>query len=173
MTVTFDIRNEVAEIPAKGLTEVPFVINIGLAQEVKALRGQADVDEDVLLAKEKELDAATYVAYVTSLPRRQREDIYTRALTEFVPKPSLLNARDEKAEYLRGNFVQVQVVAAAIKKIESPTGGVQDEEAAILDTVQYLHDEAPDQVFEALKRAVDEANSIQDAQDALVRNTDF
>lgn len=170
MTKAFDLREDVAGIPRTSDT-VPFTFNIKLAQEVKRLRGDAEVDEDVLAAKEAELEAGSYVAHLESVSRERRQEIYEESLDKFVAKPDLMGRIDDKTSFLRGNYVRVHTLAAAVTKLVNPEGLEQDEDIA--ETIQFIHDKAPDQVFEVIERKSHELNDEEDAQDELHKSADF
>lgn len=172
----FDIRAAVAEAPITESAEeqptVSFTFEVKLAKKVKDLRAAAEPDEGAIAAAEAQLAEKTYVADLMSVPRGRREDIITEALDAHPAKPSVFG-QDEKAQFLRGNYMRVAVVAAAIKKITDPNGEVLDTEEQIKDAVQFIHDEAPDQVFETIERAVKVLNDDEDAQDVLHKSADF
>jgi hypothetical protein len=168
----FDLRADVAEVPRKQGFE-HFTLNLKLAREVKELRAAEVVDEATLLAKEAELDASTYTVEFASVPRRRREDIYEESLEKFPPKPSLFaNHVDEGTQFKRNNFVRIALVAAAAQAIEK-NGERLDDPAAIFDAIEFLHNEAPDQVFARLETKVNEINAEEDEQDALNKSADF
>ncbi len=167
----FDIISDVAEIPTETDT-VPFTFEIKLARKLKALRAAEKLDEDAIAAAEAELEKASYHAEIHSVPRGQREDIYAEALDAISAKPTMFG-QDQKAEFDRGRYVRVHIIAAAISSITNPKGEVNDTEETILATVQYIHDKAPDQVFAAIERGVNKLNDEQDEQDALHKTADF
>jgi hypothetical protein len=169
--MAFDIITEIAEIPTDVET-VPFTFEIKLAHKVKQLRAAEDLDEAAVAEAEAELDKASYHAQIHSVPRGQREDIYAAALDAISAKPTMFG-EDEKAQFNRGRYVRVHVVAAAISSITNPKGEVNDTEETILATVQTIHDKAPDQIFAALERAVNKLNEDKDEQDALHKTADF
>ena len=168
----FDIRADIAEIPRETEQVSEFTFEIALAKKVKDLRAAPELDEAAIAEAETQLKAATYVAQIHSVPRGQREDIYAESLDKFPAKPSVFG-QDEKANFLRGNFVRVAIVAAAIDKITNPKGEVNDTEELILATVEYLHNEAPDQIFAKIERDVNALNEKEDAQDVLHKSADF
>lgn len=172
----FDIRAAVAEVPESESAEetptVDFTFEIKLAKKLKDARAAAEPDEGAIAALEAQLEAATYVAELISVPRRRREDIYSEALDKFPAKPSVFG-QDEKANFLRGNYVRLAVTAAGIKKITDPRGEVNDTPEAVWDTIEYINAEAPDQIFERIERAVQVLNDEEDAQDALHKSADF
>lgn len=170
MTKAFDLREDVAGIP-RATGTAPFTFNIKLAQEVKAMRAAADVDEELLADKEAELEAGSYTAHIESVTRERRQEIYEESLDKFVAKPDLMGRIDDKTQFLRGNFVRISVVSAAITKLVNPEGLEQDED--IEATVQFIHDKAPDQIFEAIERAIQKLNDEEDAQDELHKSADF
>lgn len=180
MTGTFDLRADLAEVPlAEG--NAYFTTNFKLLDEVRDLRRQHEVagDPEVvaeverkLEAKEADLKAASYTVEMMAVPRRRREDIFEEALDKFPAKPSFIpNFVEEKVEFLRQNFVRTQIVAAGVKRIINPQGDVQEED--ILATVQYLHDEAPDAIFDILETKSQELNVKGDAQADLHKDADF
>lgn len=163
----FDIRNAIAEITTE-TDEVQFTFDLKLAAKVKHLR--AGDDEEALAAAEAELEKKTYRATVVAVPRRQRQDIYEQSLEEF-PSSTFTGRPDEKTLFKRNNYVRVHVAAAAITEIIDPAGNVQKD--AILEAIQMIHDQAPDQIFEVIERKVNEVNDAEDAQDALHKDADF
>jgi hypothetical protein len=168
----FDLRADVAEIP-RSTDTVDFTLKLKLAREVKELRAAEELDEDLLKAKEAELAAATYTAALASVPRRQREDIYEESLEKFQAKPSLFRDQvDELTQFKRNNFVRIGVVAAAVQSL-TKNGETLDDPAAIYDAIQFLHDEAPDQVFTLLEAKTLKLNTEEDEQDALHKSADF
>ena len=167
----FDIISDVAEIPTEFET-VPFTFEIKLARKVKELRAAEKLDEAALATAEDELEKASYHAEIHWVPRGQREDIYADALDAISAKPTMFG-QDEKAQFERGRYVRVHVIAAAISKITNPKGEVNDTEETILATVQYIHDKAPDQIFATIERAVNKLNEDKDEQDALHKSADF
>jgi hypothetical protein len=184
MTDTFDLRADLAEIPYEDPDDdnnAYFSMNVKLVKEVRELRRQhlltTDLDEiaeleSKLKAKEADLKASRYTVEMMAVPRRRREDIYTEALDKFPSKPSFIpNHVDEKVEFQRQNFVRVQIVAAAVKRLINPKGAVQEEN--ILETIQYLHDEAPDFAFDILEKKAQELNTKGDAQEDLHKGADF
>ena len=170
----FDLRNDIAEVPAKN-DEAYFTLNMKLLEKVRALRAADSAEEgyeERLAAGEAELKAATYTVEMHSVPRRQREDLYEEAIEKFTPKLSfIVNQVDEKTEFQRGNFLRIAVVAAAITRIISPTGAVQEDN--ILDTIEFLHDKAPDEIFTILENKVRELNAAGDEQEDLHKSADF
>jgi len=184
MTDTFDLRADLAEIPFQGEGEegnAYFTLKVKLLSEVRELRATlglaTDFDkiaelQEKLEAKEAELKANTYTVEMMAIPRRRREDIFEEALDKFPAKPSFIpNHVDEKTEFLRQSFVRVQMVAAATKRLISPKGAVQEE--SILETIQHLHDAAPDFVFDILEKKTQELNVRGDAQEDLHKGADF
>ena len=166
-TMDWDIRHDIAEIPTKR-DEVKFTFDLALAHKVKELR--AGDDEKALAEAEKALEAKTYRAELVAVPRRQRQDIYEKSLEEY-PSSVLTGRPDEKTMFKRNNYVRVQLIAAGVVRIHRPTGEVQEED--ILEAIQMIHDEAPDQIFETIENKVNELNEAQDEQDALHKDADF
>jgi hypothetical protein len=185
MTDTFDLRADIAEIPYQGDgddNKAYFTMNFKLLDEVRTLRREhANADpalddlaglERRLEAKEADLKASTYTVEMMAVPRRRREDIYEEALDKFPAKVSFIpNQVDPKIEFQRGNYARVQVVAAGVMRIVNPQGAVQEEN--LTETVQYLHDEAPDAIFEILEKKGAELNALGDAQEDLHKSADF
>jgi hypothetical protein len=168
---TFDLRHDLAEVPLEE-DNAYFTLNMKLLREVRALRAKEDVDEDLLAAKEAELKAASYTAEMMWVPLRRREDIYEEALDLFVPKVSFIpNQVDEKTAFKRGNYVRIAIVAAGIKRLISPSGAVQEEN--IFDTIEYLHDKSPEEIFETLEAKGQEINEKGDIQSDLHKDADF
>lgn len=168
---TFDIRDDIAEIPRVQEVEAPFTFAIALAHEVKELRAAAEPDEALIAAKEKELEAKTYKAMLVSVPRGRRQEIYEESLDKFVAKPSFTGAVDEKTQFLRGNYARIAVVASSVLRLVNPAGETQDEQ--IFEAIETIFNEAPDQVFETIERRVQEVNTEEDEQDELRKSTDF
>lgn len=168
----FDLRADVAEIPRK-TTTVPFTLNLKLAREVKELRGAEELDEPLLAAKEAELEAATYTAALASVPRRRREEIYEDSLEKFQPKPSFFSGQvDEGTQFKRNIYVSIALVAAAVQSL-TKNGETLDDPEAIFQAIEFLHNEAPDQIFALLQAKVNEINNEEDEQDALHKSADF
>lgn len=168
----FDLRADVAEVPRATDTE-RFTLDLKLAREVKDLRAAADPDEALIASKEAELEQKTYTVAFASVPRRRREDIYEESLDKFPAKPTLFAGHvDEGTQFKRNNFVRISLVAAAVQSL-SKNGEVLDDPAAIFDAVEFLHNEAPDQIFELLERKANDVNKQEDEQDALHKSADF
>lgn len=165
---TFDIRAAVAEIPISQ-DRYKFTFDLALAKKVRELR--AEGDEEALADAEKALEAKTYVAEMVGVPKRRREDIYTKSLELFPGTRDFLGRVDEVTEYKRGNYVRTRIVSAGIVRILSPEGGVQDEN--LDEVIEYIHDEAPDQIFAGLEKKIQEINAADDEQDALNKSADF
>ena len=163
----FDIRNAIAEISTE-TDRVEFTFDLKLAAKVKRLR--AGDDEQALSEAEAELEKKTYRATVGPVPRRRRQDIYEKSLEEF-PSSTFTGRPDEMTLFKRNNYVRVHVTEAAINEIIDPAGNVQKD--AILEAIQMIHDQAPDQIFEVIERKVNELNDAEDAQDALRKDADF
>lgn len=174
--MAFDIRAAVADVPVTEQDEesptAEFTFEIKLAKRLKDLRAAKDLDEGAIAAAEAQLKEKTYVADLISVPRGRREDIYADSLDKYPAKPSVFG-QDEKANFLRGNYVRMAIVAAAVTKITDPQGEVLDTPEQIEDAIKFIHDEAPDQVFEVIERRVRELNDKEDAQDALHKSADF
>lgn len=173
----FDIRTAVAEIP-QSETEyekptVAFTFDLKLAHRLKELRAAEDLDEGAIAATEAQLAERTYVADLQSVPRRRRQDLVTEALDKYSARPSAFGQPDQKAEFLRGQFIRLETVIAAVKAVHAPDGNVNDTEDSVRATIEYIHDEAPDQIFDVIERAVQELNDKEDEQDALQKTADF
>lgn len=165
---SFDLRQIAAEVPlAEG--EVYFTFELALAKKVRELR--AGEDEEALAAAEAELKAKTFKAELMSVPRRRREDIYEASLQEIKGDRDFLGRVTELTEFQRGNYVRKHMVAAALVRIVSPESGAQEDN--LYEAVEYIHDKAPDQIFETLERKVKELNAIEDEQTELNKSTDF
>lgn len=165
---TFDIRSAVAEIPAIQDT-YRFTFDLALAKKVRELRGGDD--EDALADAEEALDAKTYRAEMVSVPKRRREDIYTKAIELFPGTRDFLGRVDEVTEFKRGNYVRTRIVAAGIVRLLDPNGGVQDEN--LDEVIEYIHDNAPDQIFAGLEAKVQAMNAAEDEQSELNKSADF
>lgn len=171
--MAFDLRADVAEIPRE-TDATKFTFDLKLAKEVRELRAAEKVDEALLAQKEADLAAATYVAELASVPRRRREDIYEESVTAFPAKLSLIqNHVDEGTQLKRNSFVRIELVTAATQSITK--GGVDrlDDRAAIRDAIQFIYEEAPDQIWDILETKVSEMNKLEDEQDALNKSADF
>ena len=169
--MAFDIRERIADLPVAQGIKVPFTFALKLAAEVRELRAAVEPDEDLIAAKEKDLEAQTYYAEIMSVPRGRREEIYQESLDLYPAKPSFTGGVDEKTQFLRGNFVRVSIVSAAVIRLIDPSGDVQEEN--IFEAIKTIHDDAPDQIFEILERRVGEINKEQDEQEELAKSTDF
>ncbi len=165
---TFDIRQAIAEIPSEA-EDYRFTFDLKLARKVRELR--AGDDEEALAAAEAELKSKTYTAEMMSVPRRRRDDIYEESIEKFPGNRDFLGRVDEKTNFQRGTYARIAIVAAAIKRIVSPDSGVQDEN--MFEVVEYIHDNAPDQIFEGLETKTKELNDTADEQEELNKSADF
>lgn len=165
---TFDLRERVAEVPSEQ-EEYKFTFEIALAEKVRKLR--AGDDEQALADAEEELANNTYVAKMMSVPRRRRQDIYEESLEKFRADRDFLGRIDELTEFKRSNYLRIGIVAAAIVEFRDPKGNVQDDN--LFDVVQFIHDKAPDQIFEGLESKSKELNAKADEQEELNKAADF
>lgn len=165
---TFDIRERIAEIPAENAT-YKFTFELALAKKVRELR--AGNDEGALAKAEEELAAETYTAELVSVPKRRREDIYTKSLELFPGTRDFLGRVDEVTTFKRGNYVRTRIVAAGVVRIIDPNGAVQDEN--LDEVIEFIHDKAPDQIFSGLENKVQELNDSEDEQEILNKSADF
>lgn len=165
---TFDIREAIAEIPAQRET-YKFTFDLALAKKVRELRGGND--EEALADAEEALEAATYVVELVSSPKRRREDIYTDSIAKFPGVRDLMGRIDETTQFKRGRYVRTHLVAASIVKIVSPEGGVQDD--GLEEAIEFIYDNAPDQIFTGIENKVQALNDAEDEQDALNKSADF
>jgi hypothetical protein len=176
MTEIFDLRADLAEVP-RADDNAYFTTNLALLAEVRKLRAADSAEEgyeERLAVKEAELKAATYTVEMVSVPRRRKEEIYEEALDKFQAKLSFIaNHVDEKTQFQRGNWARIAIVAAGVQRIISPSGAVQDDPESIFPTIEYLHDEAPDYIFEILEKKSQELNAEEDKQDDLHKEADF
>lgn len=171
--MSFDLRADVAELPRTSGYET-FTLALKLAREVKDLRAAEKPDEPLIAQKEAQLQKETYRVELSSVPRRRREDIYEKSLEEFPAKPSLFSGQvDELTAFRRNNFVRIALIAAATTAISKGGGEPLEDPDAIYDSIEFLHNEAPDQVFARIENKVNELNAEEDEQDALNKSADF
>jgi len=171
--MAFDLRADVAEIPRKTDSH-KFTFDLKLAKEVRELRAAEEIDDKLLSSKEAELAEKTYTAELASVPRRRREEIYEDSLDAFPAKPSFFgNQVDESTQFKRNNWVRIQLVAAAVQALVKGASDRLEDRDGILDAIEFIHNEAPDQIFASLEEKVNEINAEEDEQDALNKSADF
>jgi hypothetical protein len=171
--MSFDLRADVAEVPRKEGSE-QFTLKLKLAREIKELRAAQEPDEKLIAEKEAELARETYTVEFAAVPRRRREEIYQESLDKFQAKPSFFAGHvDEGTQFKRNNFVRIALVASAATSMRKGDGDPLTDPDAIHDAIEFLHNDAPDQIFARLEKKVNEINAEEDEQDALNKSTDF